>query len=193
MLQHAFIKARGLLATSFPKLTLHINWLASPCKTSHVCVCTHFKGDTRPCPALTRAGANATLLIHEATFEPDLAHQVCICLCVLAWMCVSMSECVCVSVPCVCVLYVIVHPWTSWWSYMRVIITFSVHRALCSLHHWLAVLTLLCRRYPNGTAQALKRYKLLKACRCVSMIDFHLGHTCCTVYSCFGSALHMIF
>jgi ribonuclease BN (tRNA processing enzyme) len=29
-------------------------------------------GDTRPCQALMRAGAGATLLIHEATFEPEL-------------------------------------------------------------------------------------------------------------------------
>lgn len=32
-----------------------------------------FSGDTRPCRALVRAGAGATLLIHEATFEPQLA------------------------------------------------------------------------------------------------------------------------
>jgi hypothetical protein len=32
-------------------------------------------GDTRPCPALISAGAGATLLIHEATFEGSmLAH-----------------------------------------------------------------------------------------------------------------------
>lgn len=41
-------------------------------------VCDNHTGDTRPCPALTRAGVDATLLIHEATFEPDLAHQVCV-------------------------------------------------------------------------------------------------------------------
>ena len=34
-----------------------------------------FSGDTRPCPALERAGADCTLLIHEATFESALAHQ----------------------------------------------------------------------------------------------------------------------
>ncbi len=39
-----------------------------------VCVCV---GDTRPCDALIREGHGATLLIHEATFEPDLHHQVC--------------------------------------------------------------------------------------------------------------------
>jgi hypothetical protein len=32
-----------------------------------------YSGDTRPCEALVRAGAGATLLIHEATFEPALA------------------------------------------------------------------------------------------------------------------------
>ena len=31
-----------------------------------------YSGDTRPCPALIEAGRNATLLIHEATFEDDL-------------------------------------------------------------------------------------------------------------------------
>ena len=34
-----------------------------------------FSGDTRPCPALERAGADCTLLIHEATFDSALAHQ----------------------------------------------------------------------------------------------------------------------
>jgi ribonuclease Z len=32
-----------------------------------------YSGDTRPCAALARAGAGATLLIHEATFAPALA------------------------------------------------------------------------------------------------------------------------
>lgn len=32
-------------------------------------------GDTRPCPALVAAGRGATLLIHEATFEPCLEQQ----------------------------------------------------------------------------------------------------------------------
>lgn len=31
-----------------------------------------YSGDTRPCERLTAAGAGATLLIHEATFEPAL-------------------------------------------------------------------------------------------------------------------------
>jgi ribonuclease BN (tRNA processing enzyme) len=31
-----------------------------------------YSGDTRPCERLARAGAGATLLIHEATFEPGL-------------------------------------------------------------------------------------------------------------------------
>lgn len=31
-----------------------------------------YSGDTRPCERLVRAGAGATLLIHEATFEPGL-------------------------------------------------------------------------------------------------------------------------
>jgi ribonuclease Z len=30
-----------------------------------------FSGDTRPCEALARVGANANLVIHEATFEDD--------------------------------------------------------------------------------------------------------------------------
>jgi ribonuclease Z len=30
-----------------------------------------FSGDTRPCPQLAKIGANATLVIHEATFEDD--------------------------------------------------------------------------------------------------------------------------
>ncbi len=33
-------------------------------------------GDTRPCAALAAAGRGATLLVHEATFEPALAAQV---------------------------------------------------------------------------------------------------------------------
>lgn len=31
-----------------------------------------YSGDTVPCPALIKAGANATLLIHEATLEDDM-------------------------------------------------------------------------------------------------------------------------
>lgn len=34
-----------------------------------------YSGDTRPCRALTTAGKGCTLLIHEATFEPDLHGQ----------------------------------------------------------------------------------------------------------------------
>eukprot|EP00198_Chlamydomonas_reinhardtii_P009600 XP_001698937.1 beta-lactamase protein [Chlamydomonas reinhardtii] len=34
-----------------------------------------YSGDTRPCPALVAAGRGATLLIHEATFEPCLEQQ----------------------------------------------------------------------------------------------------------------------
>ncbi|GIL54053.1 hypothetical protein Vafri_9612 [Volvox africanus] len=34
-----------------------------------------YSGDTRPCPALISAGRGATLLIHEATFEPCLESQ----------------------------------------------------------------------------------------------------------------------
>ncbi|KXZ48095.1 hypothetical protein GPECTOR_30g190 [Gonium pectorale] len=37
--------------------------------------CGDFAGDTRPCPALIAAGAGATLLVHEATFEPCLEVQ----------------------------------------------------------------------------------------------------------------------
>lgn len=33
-------------------------------------------GDTRPCAAVRRAAAGATLLIHEATFEPALHAEV---------------------------------------------------------------------------------------------------------------------
>lgn len=33
-------------------------------------------GDTRPCQALVDAGQGATLLVHEATFEPDLQCKV---------------------------------------------------------------------------------------------------------------------
>lgn len=32
-------------------------------------------GDTRPCAQLAEAGRGATLLIHEATFEDDMAHE----------------------------------------------------------------------------------------------------------------------
>lgn len=34
-----------------------------------------YSGDTRPCKALTAAGHGCTILIHEATFEPDLINQ----------------------------------------------------------------------------------------------------------------------
>jgi ribonuclease BN (tRNA processing enzyme) len=40
------------------------------------CVLQPFAGDTRPCKALIDAGKGATLLIHEATFEPDLQCKV---------------------------------------------------------------------------------------------------------------------
>jgi len=32
-----------------------------------------WSGDTRPCPSLIRAGHGATLLVHEATFDDELA------------------------------------------------------------------------------------------------------------------------
>eukprot|EP01134_Creolimax_fragrantissima_P004945 CFRG4945T1 len=34
-----------------------------------------YSGDTRPCKELTRAGKNATVLIHEATFEEDMLEE----------------------------------------------------------------------------------------------------------------------
>ena len=34
-----------------------------------------YSGDTRPCKALAAAGRGCTILIHEATFEPDLINQ----------------------------------------------------------------------------------------------------------------------
>lgn len=34
-----------------------------------------YSGDTRPCARLAAAGAGATLLVHEATFEPGLLAQ----------------------------------------------------------------------------------------------------------------------
>lgn len=37
-----------------------------------------YSGDTRPCPALQRAAAGMSLLIHEATFEPALHAEVSI-------------------------------------------------------------------------------------------------------------------
>ena len=49
------------------------------CKNAYGVVVSHkkdwrivYSGDTRPCPALTRVGRNATLLLHEATLEDDL-------------------------------------------------------------------------------------------------------------------------
>ncbi len=34
-----------------------------------------YSGDTRPCAPLAAAGRGATLLVHEATFEPALIAQ----------------------------------------------------------------------------------------------------------------------
>ncbi len=42
-------------------------------------VCYMYTGDTRPCQALIRAGLGATVLIHEATFEPKLISHVRAC------------------------------------------------------------------------------------------------------------------
>ncbi len=36
---------------------------------------TRYSGDTRPCDALVEAGTDATLLIHEATFEDGMAEE----------------------------------------------------------------------------------------------------------------------
>ncbi|WIA34738.1 hypothetical protein OEZ86_013047 [Tetradesmus obliquus] len=54
------------------------------CAGAHGLVLTHsqgwklvYSGDTRPCAALAAAGAGATLLIHEATFEAGLRHHAC--------------------------------------------------------------------------------------------------------------------
>ena len=38
-----------------------------------------YSGDTRPCKALAAAGHGCTILIHEATFEPDLLEQASSC------------------------------------------------------------------------------------------------------------------
>ncbi len=38
-----------------------------------------YSGDTRPCKALAAAGYGCTILIHEATFEPDLLEQASSC------------------------------------------------------------------------------------------------------------------
>ena len=35
-----------------------------------------YSGDTRPCPRFARASQGATLLVHEATFAPDLQSMV---------------------------------------------------------------------------------------------------------------------
>eukprot|EP00882_Tetradesmus_deserticola_P034166 GHRQ01039099.1.p1 GENE.GHRQ01039099.1~~GHRQ01039099.1.p1 ORF type:complete len:146 (+),score=52.92 GHRQ01039099.1:3-440(+) len=61
------------------------SWASVPvahCAGAHGLVLSHsqgwklvYSGDTRPCPALVAAGAGATLLIHEATFEGGLRHQ----------------------------------------------------------------------------------------------------------------------
>eukprot|EP00775_Hariotina_reticulata_P009019 gene9019-9191_t len=61
------------------------SWTSVPvahCAGAHGLVITHktgwklvYSGDTRPCSRLVAAGAGATLLIHEATFEGGLAHH----------------------------------------------------------------------------------------------------------------------
>ncbi|XP_012681292.1 zinc phosphodiesterase ELAC protein 2 [Clupea harengus] len=52
------------------------------CKNAFACSLTHqsgwqvvFSGDTMPCEALARMGANATLLIHEATLEDGMEEE----------------------------------------------------------------------------------------------------------------------
>ncbi|CEO95515.1 unnamed protein product (mitochondrion) [Plasmodiophora brassicae] len=52
------------------------------CRDSFGIVLTHergwkfvYSGDTRPCPALIDAGAGATVLVHEATFDDELADE----------------------------------------------------------------------------------------------------------------------
>ncbi len=50
-----------------------------------------YSGDTRPSPALAAAARGATLLIHEATFEPALRVQVQFCLLLTHWPHVLLS------------------------------------------------------------------------------------------------------
>ncbi|CAG9466997.1 unnamed protein product [Pedinophyceae sp. YPF-701] len=52
------------------------------CHDAHALVLEHndgwklvYSGDTQPCARLAAAASGATLLIHEATFEPDLVDQ----------------------------------------------------------------------------------------------------------------------
>jgi ribonuclease BN (tRNA processing enzyme) len=51
---------------------MHTQSVESPAAVVDLHCCA---GDTRPCAALAAAGAGATLLIHEATFEAGLAHH----------------------------------------------------------------------------------------------------------------------
>jgi len=52
-------------------LIFEVNSLSEPNKTFKIV----YSGDTRPCPALINAGKNATILIHEATFEDTLFQE----------------------------------------------------------------------------------------------------------------------
>lgn len=76
----------GLMLTVLGGLTGLAEWRSVPvehCSDAHGLVLRAaagwslvFSGDTRPCAALAAAGRGATLLVHEATFEPALLAQV---------------------------------------------------------------------------------------------------------------------
>ena len=76
----------GLMLTVLRGLTGLAGWRSVPvehCSDAHGLVLRVaagwslvFSGDTRPCAALASAGRGATLLVHEATFEPALLAQV---------------------------------------------------------------------------------------------------------------------
>ena len=83
-IEYQLVNSRELRACPTPvsQLQTEVSIQTVPvihCKAAYGVVIQHqsgwkvvYSGDTRPCPALAEAGRDATLLIHEATFEDDM-------------------------------------------------------------------------------------------------------------------------
>lgn len=72
---HSALKALGLTSLQSVPVDHCANAYACVLQSGEANAKLAYSGDTRPCEALTKAASNASLLIHEATFEDSLVDE----------------------------------------------------------------------------------------------------------------------